>query len=97
MRVRLAFSVAIHIDPEILIIDEVLGGGDSAFQAKCFEKIMSFRRASKTILCVSHAPAMLLQLCDRAIWLDHGEIVMDGEIKNVIAAYEGRATLSQAQ
>ena len=97
MAVRLAFSIAIHLDPEILIIDEVLGVGDAAFQAKCFEKILDFRRSGKTILCVSHATAMLYQLCRRAIWLDHGEIVMDGEIQSVVAAYEGRAILSQAQ
>jgi ABC-type polysaccharide/polyol phosphate transport system ATPase subunit len=97
MAVRLAFSVAIHTDPEILIIDEVLGVGDAAFQSKCFEKILDFRRAGKTILCVSHATAMLFQLCQRAIWLDHGEIMMDGDLNSVVAAYEGRAALSQAQ
>ena len=97
MAVRLAFSVAIHMDPEILIIDEVLGVGDAAFQAKCFEKILDFRRSGKTILCVSHSTTMLFRLCQRAIWLDHGEIMMDSDINSVVAAYEGRAALSQAQ
>lgn len=97
MGLRLAFSVAIHMDPEIMIIDEVLGVGDASFQAKCFERILDFKNRGKTILCVSHSPAMLYQFCQRAIWLDHGEIVMDDEIRKVLAAYEGRATLSQTQ
>jgi homopolymeric O-antigen transport system ATP-binding protein len=97
MGLRLAFSVAIHMDPQIMIIDEVLGVGDTSFQAKCFERILDFKKQGKTILCVSHSTSMLYQLCQRAIWLDHGEIVMDDEIRKVLAAYEGRATLSQTQ
>lgn len=97
MGLRLAFSVAIHMDPDILLIDEVLGVGDGAFQSKCFEKILDFRRAGKTIVCVSHATSILFHLCQRAIWLDHGQVVMDGEIGSVVAAYEGRAALSQTQ
>jgi len=97
MGLRLAFSVAIHLDPQIMIIDEVLGVGDASFQAKCFERILDFKKRGKTILCVSHSTAMLYQLCQRAIWLDHGEIVMDDEIRKVLAAYEGRATLSQTR
>jgi lipopolysaccharide transport system ATP-binding protein len=89
MIMRLAFSVAINVDPEILLIDEVLAVGDGAFQAKCFEQIHQFRRAGKTLLCVSHAVGMVQELCDRAIWLDHGELVMSGRIGDVIEAYEG--------
>src|SRR5262249_42903643 len=59
MTMRLAFSVAIHMDPEILLIDEVLAVGDAAFQVKCFEKIRQFRQAGKTLLCVSHASGMV--------------------------------------
>lgn len=90
MMMRLAFSVAIHVDPEILIIDEVLGVGDQSFQAKCYERLAAYRRSGRTLLCVSHSPTMIKALCDRAIWLDHGRVVMDGEIGGVLAAYEGR-------
>jgi ABC-type polysaccharide/polyol phosphate transport system ATPase subunit len=90
MVVRLAFSVAVHMDPEILLIDEVLAVGDQAFQAKCSEKIHDFRSQGKTLLCVSHSPEMLQSLCDQAIWLDHGELVLSGPLSEVAAAYAGR-------
>jgi lipopolysaccharide transport system ATP-binding protein len=90
MVLRLAFSVALKVDPDILLIDEVLAVGDQAFQKKCFEKILDFRRRGKTILCVSHASGMVQQLCTRAIWIDHGDVVLDGSIGEVINAYEGR-------
>ncbi len=90
MVMRLAFSVAINIDPEILLIDEVLAVGDAAFQAKCFERLRAFRDSGKTLLCVSHASAIVSQLCDRALWLDHGELIMTGSVSDVSAAYAGR-------
>jgi len=90
MVMRLAFSVAINIDPDVLLIDEILAVGDAAFQAKCFERVLDFRRRGKTILCVSHAPAMVQKLCDRAIWLDHGDLMLDGPLTEVADAYEGR-------
>jgi ABC-type polysaccharide/polyol phosphate transport system ATPase subunit len=90
MVVRLAFSVAVNLDPDILIIDEVLAVGDGAFQAKCHEKISEMRNNGKTFVCVSHATALLLQLCDRGIWLDHGEVMMQGKIAEVLDAYQGR-------
>src|SRR3982751_1560432 len=80
MMMRLAFSVAVNVDPDILILDEVFAVGDQNFQAKCREKVMEFKKAGKTMLCVSHSTVTLGQLCDRAIWLDHGELVMDGPI-----------------
>jgi ABC-type polysaccharide/polyol phosphate transport system ATPase subunit len=89
MVVRLAFSVAVNTDPEILLIDEVLAVGDQTFQAKCSEKIHEFRRQGKTLLCVSHSPSMLKTLCDQAIWLDHGELVLSGTLSEVAAAYAG--------
>lgn len=92
MMLRLAFSVAVNLDPEILIIDEVLAVGDQKFQAKCTEKIFEIRNQGKTILCVSHVSPTLRELCDRALWLDHGQLVMDGPIGGVIEAYEGRLT-----
>jgi lipopolysaccharide transport system ATP-binding protein len=90
MVMRLAFSVAINTDPEVLLIDEVLAVGDAAFQAKCFEKLHEFRNSGKTILCVSHASSIISQLCDRALWLDHGELIMSGSVADVSAAYAGR-------
>jgi ABC-type polysaccharide/polyol phosphate transport system ATPase subunit len=90
MLMRLAFSVAIHLDPEVLLVDEVLSVGDGAFQQKCFDKILEFRKAGKTLLCVSHAVGMVQHFCDRALWLDHGELVMDGKIDQVFDAYSGR-------
>jgi lipopolysaccharide transport system ATP-binding protein len=90
MVMRLAFSVAINVDPDILLIDEVLAVGDQAFQAKCFEKVLDFRRRGKTILCVSHVSGMVQRLCSRAIWLDHGDVVLDGSTGEVIEAYEGQ-------
>jgi ABC-type polysaccharide/polyol phosphate transport system ATPase subunit len=92
MIMRLAFSVAINVDPEILLIDEVLAVGDAAFQEKCYERVRRFRQSGKTLLCVSHASGMVQELCDRALWLDHGEVVMTGAIREVTEAYAGRRT-----
>ncbi len=89
MMMRLAFSVAVNVDPDILILDEVFAVGDQNFQSKCREKVMEFRNSGKTMLCVSHSTATLHQLCERAIWLDHGELMMDGPVLDVISAYEG--------
>ena len=90
MITRLAFSVAISVDPDILIVDEALGAGDQAFAAKSFERMLAFRKAGKTMICVSHSPESLRQMCDRAVWLDHGQIVLTGSLDEVLAAYEGR-------
>lgn len=87
MMMRLAFSIAINVDPDILVIDEVLGVGDHAFFTKCLERIMDFRLGGKTILCVSHSLPTLETLCDRAIWLDHGRLVKTGTVSEVIQAY----------
>jgi ABC-type polysaccharide/polyol phosphate transport system ATPase subunit len=86
MVMRLAFSVAVHVDPAILIVDEVLAVGDLAFQEKCNRKIQELRKGGRTLLCVSHSPAVV-GMCDRAIWLDHGEIIMDGPSTEVVDAY----------
>jgi ABC-type polysaccharide/polyol phosphate transport system ATPase subunit len=95
MTLRLAFAVAVNVDPEILIIDEVLAVGDRDFQTKCYDRIRGFRRAGKTFLCVSHSKPVLTELCDRAIWLDRGEMMMCGDIGDVFEAYEGRVQLQQ--
>ena len=96
MAMRLAFAVAVCVDPDILLIDEVLSVGDKAFQAKCFERILDFKRRGKTILCVSHAAGVVRELCSRAIWLDHGDLMLDGPITEVAGAYEGRITARAA-
>lgn len=90
MVVRLAFAVAAHVDPDILLIDEVLAVGDQAFQAKCFERIRSFKSAGKTLLFVSHAPGLVAELCERCLWLEHGHLMMDGPAAEVLAAYRAR-------
>lgn len=90
MTMRLAFSVAIHVDPEILLIDEVLAVGDQRFQEKCFDSIHQLRSRGRSLLCVSHSPGMVRQLCDRAIWLDRGELIMTGSTSEILDAYAGR-------
>jgi ABC-type polysaccharide/polyol phosphate transport system ATPase subunit len=90
MIMRLAFSVAINVDPDILVVDEALAVGDQAFHTKCFEKMLAFRKAGKTMLVVSHAPDTLRHMCDRAIWLDHGKIVDQGALAPVLDAYLSR-------
>lgn len=87
MQVRLGFSVAVHIDPEILIMDEALAVGDAAFQAKCIERINQFKKAGTTLLFVSHSPAQVLNLCERIVWLDHGRLQADGPAKEVLDRY----------
>lgn len=91
MTLRLAFSVAIHVEPEILIIDEVLTVGDQAFQTKCIDKILEFKDQGKTLLFVSHSTGAVQKLCERALWLDHGELLMDGDAAEVAAAYASGA------
>jgi len=87
MMMRLAFSVAINVDPDILIIDEVLAVGDQAFQEKCFKRIREFRSRGKTLLFVSHSSPLVRVMCDRALWLSHGEVAMDGPADEVLEAY----------
>jgi ABC-type polysaccharide/polyol phosphate transport system ATPase subunit len=88
MYMRLAFSVAAEVDPDILIIDEILGVGDAGFQEKCFDRIERFRRAGKTILLVSHSMDNVRKLCDRVLLLHAGRLVEDGSSDRVIALYE---------
>ncbi|SNX60731.1 lipopolysaccharide transport system ATP-binding protein [Nitrosomonas ureae] len=88
MYVRLAFSVAINVDPDILIIDEALSVGDGAFARKSFTRIMQMRDAGKTILFCSHSLFQVESLCARAIWLNKGKMVLDGESAQVVSAYQ---------
>lgn len=94
MQLRLGFSVASHVDPEILLIDEVLAVGDQAFQRKSSEKIESFRGEGRTIVIVSHGLGSILQLCDNAAWLEKGEIRMIGSSPEVIAEYTGDSLMT---
>lgn len=87
MRVRLAFSVAAHLDPEILIIDEVLAVGDAAFQQKCLDKMMDIATSGKTVLFVSHSMASVQALCGRALLLGEGRILRDAETSDVVRQY----------
>lgn len=89
MYVRLGFSVAINVDPEILVVDEVLAVGDAEFQKKCFDKFAEFKRAGKTVILVSHSMDSVRSMCDHAAWLDHGTLRAVGEAAPTIAAYEG--------
>ena len=87
MYVRLGFAVAINLDPDILLVDEVLAVGDASFQDKCMEKFADFRRAGKTVIVVSHAMGSLRTLCDEAAWLKHGELVEIGAANDVVDTY----------
>ena len=87
MRMRLGFSVAAHIDPEILLVDEVLAVGDESFQRKCLDRIYELRADGTTIVFVSHGIASVARLCHRAIWLDEGGLVVDGSARDVTEGY----------
>ena len=87
MYVRLGFSVAVHMRPDILVVDEVLSVGDEEFQRKCFDYLSNLRRAGKTIIVVSHALGQLEGLCDDVSWLDHGSLQQTGPAVDVIGAY----------
>ena len=78
MYVRLAFAVAVHVDPDLLLVDEVLAVGDEAFQVKCLDKIREFQREGRTIVLVSHALGQVQDLCDRVVVLHHGAMIHDG-------------------
>ena len=87
MYMRLAFAVAINVDADILLVDEILAVGDNAFQTKCFNKLKSLKDEGVTIVLVSHALGQVEKLCDRAIWLEHGEIHEDGLARQVCKDY----------
>ncbi|ADL07265.1 ABC transporter ATP-binding protein [Thermosediminibacter oceani] len=87
MYTRLGFAVAVHVDPEILLIDEVLAVGDLAFQEKCLTRIRELQKRGTTIILVSHSPKQIEDLCDNAVWLDKGEVKMQGPVREVTKAY----------
>ena len=95
MRLRLGFAVAAHLEPDILIIDEVLAVGDAAFQKKCIDAIEKLRAAARTILFVSHNLSAVENLCERCIWIDEGKVRMDCDTGTVIRDYMGSVRKSQ--
>lgn len=88
MRARLAFSVAVHVDPSILILDEILSVGDAAFQRRCYARLRSMKDRGVTILFVSHAPNAVVELCDRAVLIEAGELLITGDAKPVAQWYQ---------
>lgn len=97
MHVRLGFAIAVHVEPEILLVDEVLAVGDEAFQRKCFDHIYALRRRGTTIVLVSHDASTMESLCDEVAWLDHGELQSVGEASPTIEAYMGRVNEQENQ
>lgn len=89
MVVRLGFAIAINVDPEILIIDEVLAVGDASFQLKCLEKIDEFRRLGKTVVLVSHGLDQIVKLCSTVIWIEKGDVKLIGPALDVVNEYSG--------
>jgi hypothetical protein len=87
MFARLGFSVAVHLDPDILLIDEVLSVGDQAFQQKCNERMMRLRKTGITIVFVSHSLEAVTRTCSKAVWLDHGRVLASGDVQHVANTY----------
>jgi ABC-type polysaccharide/polyol phosphate transport system ATPase subunit len=92
MYMRLGFAVAIHVNPDVLLIDEVLAVGDEAFVHKCLDKISEFRRRGKTILLVTHSLSLVEKMADEALWIDRSQVQMRGDPKRVVDAYLARVT-----
>ncbi|MGH9086442.1 MAG: ABC transporter ATP-binding protein [Acidimicrobiales bacterium] len=95
MYVRLGFAVAVHVDPEILIIDEVIAVGDEQFQRRCFDHLYELRRQGTTIVVVSHSHGLMQQLCDEVAWLDHGRLMTTGEPATSILQYLKQVDLAE--
>jgi lipopolysaccharide transport system ATP-binding protein len=87
MFARLAFAVSIHLDPEVLLVDEVLAVGDQAFQRRCLDRIAELQRQGVTICFVSHSPDTVREVCTRALWFDHGRLVADGPVDVIVNRY----------
>jgi lipopolysaccharide transport system ATP-binding protein len=97
MYVRLAFAVAAHLDPEILLVDEVLAVGDTEFQQKCLGKMHDVSAAGRTVIFISHSMEVVSRLCPRAIWLHEGQLISDGPSDAVIAKYSDAGDRSAIQ
>ena len=97
MYVRLGFSVAVHVDPEILIIDEVIAVGDEQFMRRCFDYLYDLRRKGVTVVVVTHGMDTVESMCDRAAWLDHGELQMEGPAAEVAGAYLDKVNAAERE
>jgi lipopolysaccharide transport system ATP-binding protein len=97
MYVRLAFAVAAHLEPEILLVDEVLAVGDTAFQKKCLGKIDSVSKSGRTVVFVSHSMAAVHRLCERTVWMDSGKVIFDGSSNDAIKLYQSHASATVAE
>src|ERR1700730_10747531 len=97
MYMRLGFAVAIHVDPDVLLVDEVLAVGDEGFTHKCLDKFAEFRRRGKTILLVTHSLNLVERFCDEALWLDGGHAMSHGDPKRVVGAYLTKVEESEEQ
>ena len=95
MYLRLAFSVAVHTDPEVFLVDEILAVGDEPFQKKCVAKIKELSQAGKTLVVVSHDLDLVSQICSRGVLLEHGRIVMDGPVEKVVGRLRGVSQLGE--
>jgi lipopolysaccharide transport system ATP-binding protein len=95
MYMRLGFSIAIHCDPAILLIDEVLAVGDAAFSSRCIERLLALQRAGKTILMATHNLPLVRDVCERAAWIDHGRIRALGDARTVAGEYEASVAKSE--
>jgi ABC-2 type transport system ATP-binding protein len=95
MYVRLGFSVAINVEPDILLVDEVLAVGDEAFQRKCLERFADLKNSGKTVIIVSHSMGSVINMCDHVIWFKKGRKMADGDPRQVVEAYTGSITLSE--
>ncbi|QYH37071.1 ABC transporter ATP-binding protein [Salinibacterium sp. M195] len=92
MFVRLGFAIAINVNPDILVVDEVLAVGDAEFQAKCLQKFRDFKVDGRTVILVSHDTTVVQQMCDQAAWLNKGELQVVGPADTTIAAYQNSLT-----
>ena len=90
MIARLGFSVVAHLDPEILLIDEILSVGDAEFQKKCIDKMMSFKKNGVTIVFVSHAADSIRQICNKVIWFEDHKVRMQGDVETILHEYSNR-------
>ena len=97
MYMRLGFAVAIHVDPEVLLVDEVLAVGDEGFTHKCLDKFAEFKRRGKTILLVTHSLGLVEKFCDEALWMDGGRMKLQGDPKRVVGAYVTDVEKSEEQ
>ncbi len=97
MYMRLGFAVAIHVDPDVLLVDEVLAVGDEGFTHKCLDKFAEFKRRGKTILLVTHSLGLVERFCDEALWMDAGSMKALGDPKRVVGAYVTDVEISEEQ